>query len=237
MTRTVQLEPKQPTPQAVQPTEITATVLRLHLQGTPTEAIAAYLGLDVSVTERYLEHAFASLASHFTSADSLRLFLRYAAVQLNLISDLDEVIKAWKDNDRDPRGASAVVNAIKLKSDLYDKIYDKGRETHNLKLKTDDSAGDVLRSSPDRIKQTLQQYILQINNILQSETNNNTVNVMPERRVVMRQIAGDTPNFVSNRWISGLSVDVKQWALEYAKLSLVKKSKQDSKKLLTGDVG
>ena len=35
---------------------------------------------------------------------------------------------------KDPRGASAVVNSIKLKSDLLIRFYDKGKETHNLTL-------------------------------------------------------------------------------------------------------
>ena len=52
----------------------------------------------------------------------------------------------------------------------------------------------------------------------------------------MRQVAGDTPNFLSNQWIQGIGagVDTRKWALEYARLRMIKENRINQKKLLTG---
>lgn len=226
-------------PEVKEETTLTGLILKEHLNGTSNEVIARGLNLEESVVERYIEIAFNTLSGHFTSADSMRLFLRYAAFQLQLITDLDEVIKAWHDGGKDPRGASAVVNSIKLKSDLFDKIYDKGKETHNLALQSKESELEALSSSPEKVKEILRSQVTTIINILNGDAhqNGNVIEVQPSKRAVMRQMAGETPNYISNQWLQGIGagVDVRKWALEYAKLKNIKESRIRQRKLLTGE--
>lgn len=235
--RTVKVDDSLTIPEVREDTTITSMILKEHLNGTSNEVIARSLDIEEEAVERYIEIAFNTLASHFTNADSMRLFLRYAAFQLQLIEDLDVVIKAWHDGGKDPRGASAVVNSIKLKSDLFDKVYDKGKETHNLTLQSKESDLDTLQSSPEKAKEILRSQVMTIINILNADSSTDKIiDAVSTRRVVMRQIAGSSPNFVSNQWLHGIGagVDVRKWALEYAKLRMIKEKRMNQKKMLTG---
>lgn len=237
MTRSIKPTDAFSLPEIKEDTTLTGLILKEHLNGVSNDVIARGLNLEESVVERYIEIAFNTLSGHFTSADSMRLFLRYAAFQLQLINDLDQVIKAWHDGGRDPRGSSAVVNSIKLKSDLFDKIYDKGKETHNLTLQSKESELEALSSSPEKVKEILRSQVTTIINILNGEVSQGQVLDVPStKRVVMRQFAGDTPNFLSNQWIQGIGagVDTRKWALEYARLRMIKENRINQKKLLTG---
>lgn len=225
MTRSLDNLPERFTPAETLPAkEITAEILKRHLQGEPSSIIAQDLNTDEEYVDRYIEVAFNSLSSHFTTSDALRLFLKYAAFQLHLIGDLDLVINNWK-ADRDPRGASAVVNAIKLKSDLYDKIYNKGRETGNLKLDTGKSEMEALASSPDRLKVELRKHITEVSLLLSADMQRDPQPIYEvSAPVQIRSLAGSEPQYLADSWSKGPRISLKEWAVEYARLKLIKRS-------------
>ena len=225
MSRTLDSLPERFPPAEVIPArETTAEILKRHLNGESSESIARELRLDEDYVNRYIAIAFDSLASHFTTSDALRHFLKYAAFQLHLINDLDLVIENWK-ADRDPRGASAVVNAIKLKSDLYDKIYNKGRETGNLKLDTGKSEMEALASSPDRLKSELRRHITEVSLLLSADMQRDPQPVYEVHKPTStRSLLGSEPQYLADSWSKGPRISLKEWAVEYARLKLIKQS-------------
>lgn len=104
--------------------EAVAKVLSLTLAGKDDEEIADLLGVTPAQLEQIKKEMLTKEAERLTVRDSEEIYADYVLQQLACIRDLVRLQKDF----RESKNASALVGAIRARSEIIDKIVDRGQD-------------------------------------------------------------------------------------------------------------
>lgn len=128
-------------------------ILRLYAQGKTPEIISIELNVPEKTVHDELTKAQDKVVASFAQVPPQHNFVRYATFQLQIVKKLQDLVDVFLGSSQDPqapctcgsgktskdccstsqpvaekRQFTAAVSALKAQSDIYDKIYNKGKE-------------------------------------------------------------------------------------------------------------
>jgi len=155
-------------------------LLKYFLDGLDFEAMEQATGYNIPYIERELAKAMASLSDYYTKPTNVENFLRYAAFQMRLITQLQELYDTFlerhkKMKEKKPghaseiKGGTALVSAIKAQSDIYDKIYAKGKECGVMATAAEnrDEESALSRKTPEQLRLILKEQATTVITLLE----------------------------------------------------------------------
>jgi hypothetical protein len=102
--------------------------MKLLAGGKPPTLIGKRLGRDERTVEKYINEGTASILEQFNTPRLPQTFARYATFYMDAIDQLGQTIDDIR-RDRSPRKQwGAAVSAVKARTDLYDKLVDRGMD-------------------------------------------------------------------------------------------------------------
>jgi hypothetical protein len=104
--------------------EAVAKVMSFLMAGKDDDEIAELMGLTPAQLEQIKKELLNREAERLTSRDSEEIYADYVVQQLACIRDLVRVQKDFKDN----KNPSVLVGAIRARSEIIDKIVDRGQD-------------------------------------------------------------------------------------------------------------
>ena len=103
-------------------------LIKAHARGQNIVSLIHTYDYPQDVLENELNNAIESLTEHFLEASAAKSFALYATFHFDIIKDLDSVLSTLHQELKqgNAKASTALVSGLKAKSDLFDKIYDKG---------------------------------------------------------------------------------------------------------------
>lgn len=102
-------------------------VLEMYTEGKTPEEIARKLQLLPATIERHITGALDALVRHWAKPSPQHTFVRYAAFQLGIVKKLQAAHDEFMDAE-DSKQYGAAISALRVQSDIMDKVMDKGTE-------------------------------------------------------------------------------------------------------------
>jgi len=136
-------------------------VLRLHAAGKTNDEIAAKLGMMVRDVTKDIDSAIDRLIRHY-AASPQTTFIRYAVFQFDIINKLRNLSDNFLQNENTIQ-YSAAVSALRVQSDTYDKILEKGVEYGVVQRK---QASKSIRQEPKDLRKELRSEITILTRLL-----------------------------------------------------------------------
>lgn len=134
-------------------------------EGKTDEEIAEEIGVEFPVLDELKSEIYNQDRAAVESADPVSIFIRYCLQQEGIIFELNKVIKKFMDTNQ----GSAIVGAIKEKSQIYDRVIKMGQDLGliiragaDFELPADMLAG----RDPDEIRELIQGELDSINELL-----------------------------------------------------------------------
>lgn len=104
--------------------EAVAKLLSLTLAGKDEDEIQALMGLTSAQLEQVKKELISREAERLVSRDNEEIYAEYVLNQLTCVRDLLRIQKDFKGE----KNASALVGAVRARSDIFDKIVDRGQD-------------------------------------------------------------------------------------------------------------
>ncbi len=134
-------------------------------EGKTDEEIVEETGVDFAVLDELKNELYSQDRAAVESADPVSIFIRYCLQQEGIIAELNKVIEKFMDTNQ----GSAIVGAIKEKSQIYDRVIKMGQDL-GLIIKTGtgfELPPDMLAGrDPDEIRDIIQGELDSINELL-----------------------------------------------------------------------
>lgn len=137
-------------------------VLGMYASGKTPQQIAAVLDMRLTDVTRDLRIAVDELVTEYAKPTPQQTFVRYAAFQFGIISELKKASSLMLKDKRN-RQYNAVISSLRAQSDIFDKIMDKGHEYGVIQRKK--ASGALHKQSRD-IREDLRVEIVKLTRLL-----------------------------------------------------------------------
>ena len=146
-------------------------ILREYAKGYTTEQLSTMFRLNDEAIEREIAQAFSLVTHYFTKPKPHHTFVRYATFQFDIIRQLqeahDSIMKA-EESQKGGRQVTAAISALRMQSDVMDKVISKGIEFGVIQKSVPDDLAAILRMSSSDLKIELRQEIRTLTILLDS---------------------------------------------------------------------
>lgn len=179
-------------------------VLEMYTQGKTPEEIARRLQLLPATIERHIAGALDALVRHWAKPSPQHTFVRYAAFQLGIIKKLQAAHDSFMGSE-EGKQYGAAVSALRVQSDIMDKVMDKGAEFGVITTRRADSS---INMSQTDLRQELKNEIAIMVSLLDKIDTHDTfkarraaqlkrTNCKPRYLVKIRKVKRDPLGFVT----------------------------------------
>lgn len=136
-------------------------VLQMYAGGKTPHQIAALLDMRLTDVTRDLRIAVDELVREYAKPTPQQTFVRYAAFQFGIISQLKKAAHQFMKDEN--KQYNALISSLRAQSDIFDKIMDKG---HDYGVITKKKANESIRKQPQDIRQDLRIEITKLTRLL-----------------------------------------------------------------------